>query len=282
MRWLELQIVAPVESHEAIAEICRAAGSPGARLEEDRVIAYLPVTDELDARERQLKEHLSRLPDWQLPAVQAVHEQIVDDSEWAESWKRTFGVQRVGRRVVIKPSWEDYTGVADEVVIALDPGMAFGTGQHPSTQLCIEMMEELNPCGMVVVDVGTGSGILAIAAAKLGASSVWAGDNDPLAVLVAQRNVARNRVERVVSVHLAHGCEGAPPCDLLVANLTAEVIESLLPDFTRCVQHKGWLVLSGIVSERRQRIGAALSRSPWLPVQCRERDDWCAFAAQKE
>jgi len=133
----------------------------------------------------------------------------------------------------------------------------------------------------VVVDVGTGSGILAIVAAKLGAGRVWAGDNDPVAVLTAQRNVAQNGVEEVVSVHLANGCEGAPECDLLVANLTAEAIEPLLPDFARCVRRGGWLVVSGIVRERSHRVRTLLSEMPWGEVTAREQGEWYAFSARR-
>lgn len=281
MKWLELQIVVSPESHEAVAEICRQAGAQGVSLEADRVITALPMTDRLEENVQLIKTQLSRLSEWGLPAVQHIEEQVRDESEWAEAWKQFFHVLRVGKRVVIKPSWEEYTPQEGDAVINLDPGMAFGTGQHETTQLCLEFLEELVQPGMVVADVGTGSGVLAIAAAKLGAAPVWAGDNDPVAVLTAQRNVAQNEVGKVVSVHLADGCEGVPECDLLVANITAEVVESLLPDFARCIRRGGWLVVSGIIVERSERIRTALSRTPWKDMQYRERGGWCAFAAKR-
>ncbi|MCS6831587.1 MAG: 50S ribosomal protein L11 methyltransferase [bacterium] len=281
MQWLELQIVVHPDSHEAVAELCRQAGAQGVRLEADTVIAGLPVTEGLDPRRERLMKQLLLLPEWGLPPVQRVEERLRDDSEWADTWKQFFHPFRVGERVVIKPSWEDYTPQEKDVVIELDPGMAFGTGQHETTQLCLEFLEKLVQYGMKVVDVGTGSGILAIAAAKLGAACVWAGDNDPLAVLTAQRNVVRNGVERTVSVQQAEGCEDAPECDLLVANLTAEVILQLLPDFARCVRRGGWLVVSGIILERAERIRSALSRASWQAIQYCEQGEWCAFAAQR-
>jgi ribosomal protein L11 methyltransferase len=271
MKWLELHIVTPPESHEAVAEICRQAGAQGVSLNTDGVITALPVTEGLDERVQFLKAQLSHLPEWDLPPVQHLTERLRDEKEWSEAWKQFFHPLRVGERVVIKPSWEDYTPQEGDVVIELDPGMAFGTGQHETTQLCIEFLEKLVRPGMVVADIGTGSGILAITAAKLGAVSVWAVDNDPVAVLAATGNVARNGVERVVSVQLADGCEDAPPCDLLVANITAEVIENLLPDFGRCLRRGGWLVVSGIVQERSQRIRMALQRMPCQDFQHRER-----------
>ena len=282
MKWLELQIVVSRDSHEAVAEICRQAGAQGVTLETDRVITALPVTEGLEDKLRVIKTDLSRLPEWGLTPVCRIDEQVRDETEWVEAWKRFFHVLRVGKRVVIQPSWERYTPREGDVVVLLDPGMAFGTGQHETTQLCIEFLEELIQPGMIVADVGTGSGILAIAAAKLGATSVWAGDNDPVAVLTAQRNVSQNEVGKVVSVLLAEGCENVPECDLLVANITAEVIETLLPDFTRCIRRDGWLVVSGIIIERSERIRSALSRTGWKNMQYRERVEWCAFAAKRD
>lgn len=281
MKWLELRILVPPDSHEAVAELCRRAGAQGVRLEADRIVVALPVDERLGERKGWLLTQLSLLPEWGLPPVQRVEERVRDESEWADAWKQFFHPFRVGSRIVIQPSWERYTPRQGDVVIELDPGMAFGTGQHETTQLCLDFLEEMIQPGVAVVDVGTGSGILAIAAAKLGASSVWAGDNDPVAVLVAQRNVACNGVEKVVSVHLAEGCEGVPECDLLVANITAEVILQLLPDFARCIRRGGSLIVSGIVGGRQQSVRKALSQPPWQGVHSRQRGDWWAFAARR-
>lgn len=281
MKWLELHITVHPDSHEAIAELCRQAGAQGVQLEADGVLVALPVDERLDERKKWLIAQLSLLPEWGIPPVQRVEEQLRDETEWADAWKQFFHTFRVGSRIVIQPSWEHEAPRQGDVVIELDPGMAFGTGQHETTQLCLEFLEEIVQPGMTVVDVGTGSGILAIAAAKLGASSVWAGDNDPVAVLVAQRNVACNGVEKIVSVHLSEGCEDAPECDLLVANITAEVILQLLPDFARCIRRGGWLVVSGIVQERRERVHEALSQPPWQIARARTRGDWWAFAARR-
>ncbi|GIV19313.1 MAG: ribosomal protein L11 methyltransferase [Armatimonadota bacterium] len=281
MKWLEMGILVHPISHEAVAEVCRQAGVQGVRLESDKVVVALPVDGRLDERKRWLLTQLSLLPEWGLPPMQRVEERVRDESEWADAWKQFFHTFRVGSRIVIQPSWEPYTPRQEDVVIELDPGMAFGTGLHETTQLCLDFLEEMIQTGVAVVDVGTGSGILAIAAAKLGASSVWAGDNDPVAVLVAQRNVARNRVEKVVSVHLAEGCEGAPECDLLVANITAEVILQLLPDFARCSRRGGSLIVSGIVEGRQQSVRRALSQPPWHEMIVRKRGDWWAFAARR-
>lgn len=239
MKWLEIHIVAPVGAQEAIAELCRQVGIEGARLDPDGVTVWIACTPELEAQRHALLSRVRRLPEWDLPPAIEVREHWRDDAEWAETWKQFFGVMHVGERIVVKPTWREYSARQGEVVLELDPGMAFGTGQHETTQMCLEYLEKLVQTGMTVVDVGTGSGILAIAAAKLGASRVWAGDNDPIAVLAAQRNVVRNGVEHIVSVQRAEGCDGAPPCDLLVANLTAGMVLELLADFARCLRAGG-------------------------------------------
>lgn len=281
MKWREVHIVVAPEAHEAVAELCRQVGAQGVQLEADRVVTAFPADDWLLERLQRLRVWLDHLPEWGLPPVQRLEERERDEVEWAESWKQFFHVMHVGRRIVIQPSWEEYVPQEEEVVIALDPAMAFGTGQHATTQLCLEWLEELLLPGMQVVDVGTGSGILAIAAAKLGAASVWAGDNDPVAVLTAERNVIRNGVQRLVTVVRAEGCDEAPPCDLLVSNISTEVVLQLLPDFARLLRRGGWLVVSGIIVERASAVRTALSRAPWQQVQQRERGEWCAFAAQR-
>lgn len=281
MQWLELQIIVSLASHEAVAEICRQVGCAGVCLQEDCIVTHLPMTDELPTRKAKLLSRLNQLPNWGLPGVQRVSEQVVDDAQWAETWKSFFHVQRVGNRVVVKPSWQDYDPQPEDVIVELDPGMAFGTGQHPTTQLCIEFMENLMQKGMTVVDVGTGSGILAIVAAKLGAYSVWACDNDPVAILTAQRNITHNGVEQCISVHLAEGCDEAPTCDLLVANITAEVVESLLPLFAARLRRGGCVILSGIVQERSNGVRQRLLAAPWVELLERQRGEWCAFAARR-
>ncbi len=280
MQWCEVTIRVASESHEAVAEICRQAGSPGVRLEADAVVAYLPVTNTLGDMQR-LVEQLDCLPEWGLPPVENIEMRILEQTEWEKAWQQYFPLQRIGRRVVIKPPWEQYQPQPEEVVVELEPGMAFGTGQHETTQMCIEFLEEIVQNGMSVVDVGTGSGILSIVAAKLGAAQVWAGDNDPVALLNAQKNVARNGVGDIVSVHLTEGCEGAPSCDLLVANITAEIIEPLLPDFAKRIRSGGWLVVSGIVRDRSLQIRSRLSQPPWSGLVERQRGEWCAFSARR-
>jgi ribosomal protein L11 methyltransferase len=155
------------------------------------------------------------------------------ETDWAEAWKAGYGVLRIGRRLVVRPTWrDDYAPRPDDLLIELDPGMAFGSGLHPTTRLCLEVLEDALRPGQVVLDVGTGSGILSIAAARLGAARVVALDTDPLAVQIARENVALNRVEDVVQVEVGTvqiSNLQSPISDLVVANILAETIIELAP-----------------------------------------------------
>src|SRR5579885_1428589 len=194
MRWLELTVTAHREAVEALSELLSTHAPGGVAIEEPiallddgqdyrirpdepvQVRAYLPVDgSQEDARQR-LEEALWHLGQIGPNFIGQLTTRFVAEEDWANAWKEYFHVLHVGRRVVIKPSWRDYTPQPGEVVLELDPGMAFGTGLHPTTHMCLELLEQHVQPGMRVLDVGTGSGILALAAAKLGAASVLALD----------------------------------------------------------------------------------------------------------
>jgi ribosomal protein L11 methyltransferase len=231
----------------------------------------------------------------QLPAPQI---RFLAEADWAEAWKSGYDVLRIGRRLVVRPTWRDYTPEPDDLVIALDPGMAFGSGLHPTTRLCLEALEDylcpakaglcpaqagVHPSASVL-DVGTGSGILAIAAARLGASCVLAFDTDPLAVRVARENVALNQVESVVRVQ-ARTAETsnlqAPLWDLVVANILAETIMDLGPALAASLSPGGILVASGIIAERADAVLASLHQNGLALVERRDDGDWVALIAYK-
>jgi ribosomal protein L11 methyltransferase len=198
----------------------------------------------------------------------------------------------VGRRLVVCPTWIDYAPRAEEVVIRLDPGMAFGTGQHATTRLCLEVLESrLRPDeeaarrrAVRVLDLGTGSGILAIAAALLGATSVLALDVDPVAVNAARQNVAVNGVEgrvRVVEGSLgadaAHQDEGGPPFDLVLANISTAAITEMAPALARALAPGGTLVASGIGDASAEACRSALERAGLEVLDQTHREGWCAL-----
>lgn len=278
MDWMQISVTVDSAAHDAVIEMFQRVGCSGAWTLKDTVTAYLPVLPESDGKLESVKKELAQLPDFGLPAVQQISTAIVKEQDWAESWKDYFHPQRIGKRLVICPSWREFAAEPGDVVVLMDPGMAFGTGQHPTTQLCAEWLEELVSAGSTVVDVGTGSGILAIWAAKLGASQVWAGDVDAVAGEVANENVRINAVQQNVSVHVASGLADAPVCDLLVANIIADVILPMLPEFTSRIKSGGRILLSGIVDFRADEIVAAMKQSGFEQFEVRANGEWRAFS----
>jgi ribosomal protein L11 methyltransferase len=221
--WLEFTLLVPAADAEAVAEVLRrhcpggvsieepilpASGDEGYALDPGRpaaVHAYLPRDGDLVRRRRALRRELTALG-----LAPALHTRWRREEEWAEAWKRFFDVERVGQRLVVCPTWIEYSPREGEVLLRLDPGMAFGTGQHPTTRLCLEALESQLRPGHQVLDLGTGSGILAIAAALLGAARAVALDVDPVAVGVARQNVAANGLEGRVQV-LERGLSAVVP-----------------------------------------------------------------------
>jgi ribosomal protein L11 methyltransferase len=207
------------------------------------------------------------------------------ETDWAEAWKAGYGVLRIGRRLVVRPTWrDDYAPRPDDLLIELDPGMAFGSGLHPTTRLCLEVLEDALRPGQVVLDVGTGSGILSIAAARLGAARVVALDTDPLAVQIARENVALNRVEDVVQVEVGTvqiSNLQSPISDLVVANILAETIMELAPALAAHLLPEGVLIASGIIAERAEAVASCLRENGMSPVERRDDGDWVALVARR-
>jgi len=204
------------------------------------------------------------------------------EEDWARAWKAFFRPTRVGRRLVVVPEWERYRPEGDLIPIIIDPGMAFGTGTHPTTGMCLSLLEEHLSGGEVVIDLGTGSGILAIAAARLGAARVLALDIDPLAVEIARRNVARNGVGDIVEVR--PGGQGAFPfsgADLVVANIVASTISQASPRVAAALRPGGRFIASGIVRERRAEVEKAMVVAGMRVTGDREEGDWVSLVAVK-
>jgi ribosomal protein L11 methyltransferase len=207
----------------------------------------------------------------------------VADEDWAENWKRYYKPFRVGGRLVVKPSWEAFDPMPDDLVVELDPGMAFGTGTHETTGMCMELLEMFLRPGDRVMDVGTGSGILAIAAARLGAQSVLAVDIDPDAVKVASENVKHNGVsERVRVVQGDLVKSEAIPCELAVANIVADAICMLCGPLKRHLTAGGLLICSGIIRERENDVLAAVQSEGYSVVKRATRGEWVALCLRNE
>lgn len=209
--------------------------------------------------------------------------QNVADEDWAENWKKYYKPFRIGTHLVVKPTWEHYDAQPEDLLIELDPGMAFGTGTHETTNMCMQLLEKHLHGAMRVMDVGTGSGILAIAAARLGAEDILAIDIDPDAVKVAKENVALNHVERQVRVVVGDLCKSeAMPCDLAVANIVADAICMLAGPLTRHLEKDGLLICSGIIREKEQQVMDAAAEAGYTLFDRIEKGEWVALALRNE
>jgi ribosomal protein L11 methyltransferase len=215
-----------------------------------------------------------------------VTQRTVAEEDWAESWKEHFHVERFGEHLVVVPTWRSFAPQPDDVVIALDPGMAFGTGQHETTRMCLEALERTVRPGMAVLDVGCGSGILSIAAAKLGAREVLAVDVDPNCARITSENARLNGVESSVIARTG-STGGAWPfeqaatgrCGIVVANIIARIIGEIAADLAAALAPGGRLIASGIIGERETETGAALT-AQGLRVECvRAMGDWRCIEA---
>jgi len=204
------------------------------------------------------------------------------EADWANAWKEHFFVHRVGQRTVIVPSWREagYSPRPDDVVLLLDPGMAFGTGLHPTTRLCLRAIEESIRPGMRVLDIGAGSGILSIAAALQGASHVDAVEIDPVGAHVCHQNVEANRVGEVVHVRagtLPDDAYEGEQADLILANITIATLLELHPRLAAHLRRGGLAVLSGVLAERADELLSALVDAGWQPERTDQEQDWVSL-----
>lgn len=304
-KWLELSVQVDNEAVESVAEVLSRFVHGGLAVEEDittfsdregyvvnsdrpvTLRGYLPVDDNCGCAVSQIKDALDHLSI--LRPVGHLALKQVDEQDWGQAWKEHFQVHRVGSRTVIVPSWREYTPQPGEIIITLDPGMAFGTGLHPTTRLCLMELEERLQAGIRVLDLGTGSGILAIAAARLGAGAVLALDTDGVAVEVARANVAANGVEGAVQVRQGALTRPAPdlqpllakPWDLVVANIIAQVLVDLAGPLADAVAPGGLLIASGIINERSADVEAGLLAHRLALVERRTEGDWVTLVATK-
>lgn len=206
----------------------------------------------------------------------------VEDSEWKDNWKEYFKPAKITDRIVIKPTWEDYEKKENELVIEIDPGMAFGTGTHPTTSLCVRLLEKyIEPGKDEVLDVGCGSGILAIASALLGAKEILAVDIDPIAVDVSKENVELNQLSHKIRVMEGDLTKGLKmKADIVAANLMADLVMLLSRDVAAHLKGKSIYISSGILIEKQEEVVAAIEECGFRILDIMEEGEWCAIAAQ--
>lgn len=304
MRWLELSVQVHPEAVESVSELLSSHTPGGVAIEEPielidegqeyrvltgqpvKVHAYLPIDGkEAEARQR-VAEGLWHLSSLGPHFVSELSTREVNEEDWANAWKEFYHVTHIGRRLVIRPSWREYTPRDDEVVLDLDPGMAFGTGLHPTTRMCLEQLEQRVQPGIRVLDVGTGSGILALAAARLGAQSVYCIDNSSVAVESATENAAANglgeRIRVVLGVLDETEAERmAGSFDLVLANIIARVIGGIAPQLAQVMKPGALLIAGGIIEERRHEAEQPLLDAGLRLVERAMIDDWITLVLTK-
>jgi ribosomal protein L11 methyltransferase len=229
----------------------------------------------------EVTQALGHLQVFDLRPIGEVTTRLVDEADWAEEWKRHFPVLRVGRRLVIRPTWRRHRAAPGEVVLALDPGMAFGTGLHPTTRLCLAALERLADRGAIdgrrVLDVGCGSGILAIGAVRLGAASALGVDTDPLAIEATAANARRNRLGRRITARAGSLPTGEGPFDVVLANLIAALLVRLAPDLRAELAPSGTLLASGIFIDRETEVREAFEAAGLRVADRLAEGDWVAL-----
>jgi len=327
--WLELAVTCDPEAVEAVSEILARVAPGGVSVEPGLTLvdeglaaavdpaapatvrAYLPARDAAAARRAagEVDRALGHLQAFGLREIGGLRTQVVHEADWATAWKRHVGVLRIGRGIVIRPTWRRHRRRAGDVVISLDPGMAFGTGLHPTTRLCLAGIERWadegllrggaaavphEPAGALhprqaapprgsarLLDVGCGSGILAIAAGLLGAATLVGIDTDPIAVEATLANARRNHVARRLRAWPGSLPSGAAPFDLVAANLIAAVLIALAADLAAELRPGGRLLASGIFVDREAEVRAAFAGAGLRVLRREAEGEWVALEAQR-
>jgi len=304
IKWVEITCAVPVSMAEAFADFLLELTGNGVSIE-NRIVdtfniddlvdepvksvkCYLPENGEVRGALAKIEEYLSAekaaFPGFPFapPTVS-----LLKEEDWANSWKANFKPTRIGERLVIKPSWESYAAAAGDIVLELDPGMAFGTGTHATTRLCLELLEKLVyqeaafKENRTVLDVGCGSGVLGIAAALFGAAKVVAIDIDPIAIDVTTENAAINKVEHIVAASETPIAAVGDDYAIVLANILAEELVKMGGLLTDRVAAGGFLVLSGILTEREAFVLAGFGHLPLQLHSVTRQEEWCCIVFRK-
>ena len=307
--WQELTIMVSREAEEAVSNILIDLGSQGVAIDDSAdylgevgpfgevlpqveqlnmvaITAYYPETANLEMIRQEVKERLVQLRDFglEIGETQLTTQQLAEE-DWADNWKKYFEPARITHDLTIVPSWTDYEVTTGEKIIKLDPGMAFGTGTHPTTKMSLFALEQVLRGGETVLDVGTGSGVLSIASSLLGAKEIFAYDLDDVAVRVAQENIALNAGTE--NIHVAAGdlLKGIDiEADVIVANILADILVNLTDDAYRLLKDEGYLIMSGIISEKWNLVWESAEAAGFFLETHMIQGEWnaCVFKKTKE
>jgi len=287
-RWLELVVPVHAEAVEAVSEILTRVGHQGIAVEipveprgglDHTVKAYLLDDGEVVAKVNDVRDALGHLQAFGLGPIGELVAREIKEEDWLESWKAQFTPLRIGR-FLVRPTWSDARADSEAIEIVLDPGMAFGTGLHPTTQQCLVALSTIALEGKSVLDVGTGSGILAIAAAKRGATPVVAVDNDGIAVEAARENTVRNGV--MIPVGEGSGADVPGRFDIVIANIVSPVLQLIARDLVARLAPKGMLIVTGISAPSEPQTRAAFVDAGLRTLVDRNmRDDWVGLALKR-
>ena len=313
MDWIELTVHTTTQGAEVVSEALMLSGATGTMVEDradipdpDKPNGYWEIIDPklIDSLPEDVQVHAWFEPDATFQErLQALRSQLdmnrrlapevdlgtlaidtvnVKDEDWSEVWKQFYKPFRAGKSLVVKPTWEPYVPKPGDRVIEIDPGMAFGSGTHETTGMCLELLEEAVHGGERVIDVGTGSGILAIGAALLGAKDVLAIDIDPTAVKVARENVAHNHLEQTVTTLEGNLLEKVDAqCEVCVANIIADVICMFAAPLNDHIVPGGLFICSGIIKEREQDVTGALLAAGYTILDIRRKGEWVAMISRR-
>jgi ribosomal protein L11 methyltransferase len=305
MQWLELAVKVHPEAVESVSELLSRYTTDGIVVEEPyelvedgqefRVLVgqpvtvrvYLPQDGTEEEKQREIERGLWHFSSLGSQFIGEVFTRTVKDEDWANAWKEHFYVTHIGKRIVIRPSWREYTPKEGEVVLTLDPGMAFGTGLHPTTRMCLELLEQYVQPGTRLLDVGTGSGILSIAAAKMGAKEIYAIDNSSVAVESTRDNAEMNGLNDEIKVVLGvlddeSADRLAGQYDVVVANILAHIIGGMAPQLARTMAPNGILIVSGIIERRLHDALDPLLEAGLEVTEQSMIDDWMALVLRKK
>jgi len=313
MKWLEVSISTTPENEEVVSGILYTIGADGLNIEDpqdvvdmtdtqdstewdfidekllnldmDKIVikAYFSETEDIDKIKNVVLEKVEQIPYMEKGVKYGeVEFSYIEDRDWSETWKKGYKPMRVGQNLVIKPSWEDYEEKPEDIIIELDPGMAFGTGDHETTFMCLEALEEFIDSDNLVYDIGCGSGILSIAASKLGAKKVVGVDLVPLAVEVSEENVKiNNETEDVQIIHGNLLDVVEDKADLIVANIIAEIIVEMSSDLKDFLKIDGLFIGSGIILSKIDLVVEALEKAGFEILEIREMNEWACIIARK-